>query len=647
MKFTQITTLLRWLRRIANGYKRDASILREMEIVRDYFCGEYYLRINEDVAATGADPLEHYCRYGWREMRDPSPSFSTRYYLSSNPDVREAARNPFVHYILEGKKRGLNGGRERMERLGIETGIESLRPHFDETYYRYKYPDIAHADVDLLEHYWIIGWKVGRDPCATFSTSYYLDTNPDIVSRGVNPFWHYVVAGKSEGRSPQHPGGYRVERLKHLKSLALEALHWRVRPVPDKLLGANELATILSASTSDTTPALLISIGHDQYRKISGGVQFCEHREEVITEMKGHAYLHLRPWQPLPWLARPQEDRDFLVSLLLNGVDIGQTRMADVISAVKLVRVHFADIETVVHHLIGHSPEHIESLIRASDKNNCWLWLHDFFTLCPSYTLQRNGVSYCGAPPLESNSCEHCNYGAERRSHTDRMKSYFSAIQVNVLSPSQFAADFWLSRAELEIESLRVLPHMTLSWRRRSTPYLPPPKLTTVAFLGYPAPHKGWSVFEQLFREFKSEPSFRFLYLGASLPPVEGIEHEHVHVTADNPNAMIHAVRNQQVDVVLHWAVWPETFSLATHEALAGGAFVLTNLLSGNVAGAVNELGRGVVFKDEAELMGFFRSGKISDLVKTARAKRRGCEADVRFSRMVHDAFDQSVTVEI
>src|SRR5690606_39065427 len=36
------------------------------------FDAGYYLANNPDVARAGADPLMHFCRYGWKELRNPS-----------------------------------------------------------------------------------------------------------------------------------------------------------------------------------------------------------------------------------------------------------------------------------------------------------------------------------------------------------------------------------------------------------------------------------------------------------------------------------------------------------------------------------------------------------------------------------------------
>lgn len=66
----------------------------------------YYLRRYPDVCESGADPLLHFVRHGWKEGRDPSPYFDTAYYLEKNPDVKEAGVNPLLHFIEHGRKEG-------------------------------------------------------------------------------------------------------------------------------------------------------------------------------------------------------------------------------------------------------------------------------------------------------------------------------------------------------------------------------------------------------------------------------------------------------------------------------------------------------------------------------------------------------------
>jgi hypothetical protein len=98
-----------------------------------------------DIALAGANPLEHYHSFGWKEGRDPNTLFDTSWYLE-------------------------------------------------------KYPDVASAQTDPLVHYRTFGWKEDRDPSQQFSTDSYLTHNPDVALAGVNPMDHYLLYGAAEGR---------------------------------------------------------------------------------------------------------------------------------------------------------------------------------------------------------------------------------------------------------------------------------------------------------------------------------------------------------------------------------------------------------------------------------------------------------------
>jgi glycosyltransferase involved in cell wall biosynthesis len=71
-----------------------------------FFDPVYYLLKNPEVRVEDIDPLRHFMRYGWKELRDPSPRFSVSFYLKSYPDVREKNMNPLVHYLLVGRAEG-------------------------------------------------------------------------------------------------------------------------------------------------------------------------------------------------------------------------------------------------------------------------------------------------------------------------------------------------------------------------------------------------------------------------------------------------------------------------------------------------------------------------------------------------------------
>ncbi len=70
--------------------------------LRRHFSAPYYLSFYRDVAKIGLDPLEHYLSHGWREDRNPSPTFDTPYYLRKHPELRQQNTDPLTHFLVSG-----------------------------------------------------------------------------------------------------------------------------------------------------------------------------------------------------------------------------------------------------------------------------------------------------------------------------------------------------------------------------------------------------------------------------------------------------------------------------------------------------------------------------------------------------------------
>ena len=78
-----------------------------------------YLAHNPSQAERGVDPVEHFCRRGWRGLRNPSLDFDLWWYWAEHldpTDESETATNPLVHYLLDGRHRGLRPLPERVAR---------------------------------------------------------------------------------------------------------------------------------------------------------------------------------------------------------------------------------------------------------------------------------------------------------------------------------------------------------------------------------------------------------------------------------------------------------------------------------------------------------------------------------------------------
>jgi hypothetical protein len=127
-----------------------------------------------------------------------------------------------------------------------------------------------------------------------------------------------------------------------------------------------------------------------------------------------------------------------------------------------------------------------------------------------------------------------------------------------------------------------------------------------VAFLGHPAYAKGWDTFEALVRDPDLFMLFDWYHLGATTGDLSSqIEYIYVNI-ADSPTAMIDAIRDAEIDFALIWPQWPETFCLTAYEAVIGGANILTNDQSGNVAAFAQSIPYGhVITNDHVTLKEF------------------------------------------
>ncbi len=501
----------------------------------------------------------------------------------------------------------------------------ALEGEFDRDFYLAVYPDIRKAGLDPLEHYVRHGWGEGRDPSTEFSTSYYLSANPDVATAQVNPLAHYVLTGRSEGRPPRWPGGLRRETLETLRTVDEQMDHWRETHPPDATPLDEASLTRLLVERVGARRHVVISCSHDDYTRVAGGVQLCVKLEEAAFTDRGCAYLNLHPAQQLPVLSRETEPEALALAVVCDGETLGAAN-ADAISAA-LVQLGSEGIDfgLVVHALHGHSPEVIAELYDRIKPRWAWLWLHDFFVICPSTTLLRNTIEPCHAPPPESAGCTICVFGEERLRHIPRLRELLDRVPFKLVAPSQFMADRW--REYFGNESLEVTVHehgaVMPTATNGSTPDLgeaPVDSPIRIAFLGFPGLHKGWGVFRELVRTYAPSGEYRFYQFVAKDYYVPSVEQRRVSVVEGGARAMSDALRADSIDLVVVWSIVEESFGLTTREAFAAGAAVITNEGSGNVASVVKASGEGLVFADEQELFDAFDTGSILEFVRSRRS---------------------------
>ena len=580
---------------------------RDYALIAPFFDREHYLRCNPDVEAAGIDPLEHFLAFGHDEGRDPRPDFSVTSYLLAYPDVRDAGVNAFVHYIAAGKAEGRRP-------CGAAPEASPIAEEFDEAFYRGLYTDLPEY-ADPLIHYLEVGWAEHRDPNPWFHTAWYLAQNPDVAASGMNPFLHYIVAGRAEGRMPHALVDLRIARISHVR---------RFEPQPAVPQDATPLAspTALAAELRAALrryAGLIVSLGHDDYAENVGGVQLCIAREQREANRADLAYLNLHPQEALPCLAPP--DSDPVVGIRLNGALIGAARTSRVVAGIAGAVADGCPTSLVVHSLLGHAPEMLAPLTRLKSLGERHFWIHDYLILCSNYTLLRNAINYCHAPPATSGACRICMFGAERREHLPRMEAFAEDAEFTYLAPSEVARSVVLGGTFDGSREVVVQPHCGFGAPRPVRPRtIAGP--ARIAFVGWPAPHKGYDLFQSIARSNAWSGDYEFHYFGTARDVPHYIRSHFVAVSADETQVMVDALVEAAIDIVVLWTYWPETFSLTAHEAIAAGCALITHADAGNVAALANDSALGVVLGDDAALRQAFGDGSVTSLAERARNER-------------------------
>lgn len=170
---------------------RDAILISKLLDIN------FYLINGTDVYDAELDPIDHFCRYGWREERRPNIYFDTRFYLETNSVVRRLQINPLTHYLLEGETAG-------------------RRPivYFDPTWYRFAYQ--LEDGESALSHFITHRLSQRFSPTPLFDVMWYVATYRERIGPNRDPFAHYLQMGTLEDINPSPNFDSRAYRAKYM-----------------------------------------------------------------------------------------------------------------------------------------------------------------------------------------------------------------------------------------------------------------------------------------------------------------------------------------------------------------------------------------------------------------------------------------------
>jgi len=355
----------------------------------------------------------------------------------------------------------------------------------------------------------------------------------------------------------------------------------------------------------------VISFSHSNYLISLGGTEKVLHEEQAEFEKRGISYVQVHAC-----LSRDEgwwkESPDQLVGVNVDSMSVGNYTLIQLTSVFHLLQeTHAAHpIALHIHHLMNLSVTGLKHLLDTLQIQKTRVFLHDYYTICPQFNLLRNDRFYCHV------DCKDCASKQFRTEHFSVMKRFFEDIEAEFVAPSQIAADIWQKSFPEHAEKIRLVPHQiclnrnagSLHSNIESSNFRP-----KIAYLGYEQVNKGKETWSAMVLNENLKGKYNFFHLGAVGLKLPGVTFVPVSFLEKGPNAMVNALRKNQIDIAFLWSIWPETYSFTLYEAFAANCFVITNKISGNIMIQVRNTERGVVCADKSEL---FRLLNDEDMVK-------------------------------
>ena len=245
--------------------------------------------------------------------------------------------------------------------------------------------------------------------------------------------------------------------------------------------------------------------------------------------------------------------------------------------------------------------------IKKQNKADMIIPIHDYFSICPSYTLLNKDGDFCNVPS-DINVCEKCinknnlEWKTFFRADVDMIK--WRNEWNKVLSSADKILCFSNSSKELVLKaypnvntnSFHVIPHKI----KDLTKIVPKNKTgdysKTVAVLGAINFAKGSSIIKDLIKIIEKENlNINIVLIGEISTNISSTHFKQTgrYNKEDLPNIII----EHEVDIFLIPSIWPETFSYTTQEIISMDMPLMVFNL-GAPAERVKHYSKGIVLKD-------------------------------------------------
>ena len=252
--------------------------------------------------------------------------------------------------------------------------------------------------------------------------------------------------------------------------------------------------------------------------------------------------------------------------------------------------------------------ETINWLIEVSSKEDIKLTIpiHDFYPICPSYTLLNDKGNFCNVPSLEE--CQKCikNNDLEWRTYFNgsadipRWRGEWNALldkASRILCFSDSSKKL-IKKAypQIDKQKIEVIPHTVDELPSADKPENSECKTITIGIIGAINYSKGSGIIKNLSKEIeKSNIPIKIVLIGEISEPIRSKVFKSTgrYKRDDLPQI----VKKMEIDLFLIPSIWPETFSYTTQEVIMMDMPLMVFDI-GAPAERVREYDRGLILED-------------------------------------------------
>lgn len=351
----------------------------------------------------------------------------------------------------------------------------------------------------------------------------------------------------------------------------------------------------------------VLSISFANYLKGVSGMAKVLMEHQLMYNNQGIGYVNL--FVVKKYLFREKVTAFCFYGLVINGEYKGIYQIEQIINILSawnrenkiLLDIHF-------HHFLYIKMKQMDKLIKHIPEVPLKVYLHDYYTVCWNYTLRKNGGLYCGPTGIHSEKCVDCMFYERSKKRMEQITDFLYKYKerITIISPSEATKTIWLETYPEFVNQIDVVWHQYEKGEYLGNlEPLEPKQNLKVAFLGMPAEHKGWDVWEKIVAKFHTK-GYDFFVFNSSDDTYENMKKVKVQYSNEDLDAMTNALRKEKIHIVLLWAKWPETYSYTLYESMAANLYVITNKISGNITEQVSSQSIGLVLEKQEELFSIF-----------------------------------------